>query len=68
MWTMAIARLARPGPNCSPKTRFSPGATGVWSSPLASIAISFQRRTQLVEAVPCCGEYVDGARGCAGAS
>ena len=38
----AIARLARVGPSCSPKTRVSPDATGVWSSPLASIATWFQ--------------------------
>jgi hypothetical protein len=42
MCTIAIARLDLPGPNCSPKTRFSPAATGVWSIPLALIAISFQ--------------------------
>ena len=29
MCTMAMARLARPGPSCSPKTRVSPAATGV---------------------------------------
>src|SRR5947209_11377054 len=46
MWTIANARLVRAGPNCSPKTRFSPGATGVWSSALALIAIAFQRRTE----------------------
>src|SRR5207237_428508 len=46
MWTIANARLVRPGPNCSPKTRFSPGATGVWSSALALFVIAFQRRTE----------------------
>jgi hypothetical protein len=28
VWTMAIARLARPGPSCSPNTR-PPGTLGV---------------------------------------
>ena len=37
-----IARADLPGPSCSPKTLGSPGGTGVWSSPLASIAIEFQ--------------------------
>ena len=38
-----MARLARQGPNCSPKMRVSPGNGLVWSRPLASIAIWFQR-------------------------
>ena len=42
MCTMAIARLERPGPSCSPKIRGSPSATGVWSSPAESIATWFQ--------------------------
>src|SRR5437867_3513966 len=46
MWMIANARLVRPGPNCSPKTRFSPDATGVWSSALALFVIAFQRRTE----------------------
>src|SRR5439155_23412050 len=51
--TIAIARLARPGPNCSPKTRFSPGATGVWSKPVASMATWLQRWTASEAAARC---------------
>src|SRR5438552_5573982 len=57
MCTMAIARLDRPGPTCSPKTRLSPGGTGVWSRPLASMAISFQWRSRSMAPAPgrrCC--------------
>src|SRR2546427_6032589 len=60
MWTIANARLVRAGPNCSPKTRFSPGATGVWSSALALIAIAFQRRTESAT----CGGMLGAAQGC----
>jgi hypothetical protein len=52
MWTIAIARLERPGPSCSPNTRVSPGCTGVWSRPLASIAIWFQRSRRSSVSVP----------------
>ena len=38
--TIAIARLERPGPSCSPKTRFSPGASGVWSSGATGAALT----------------------------
>src|SRR5437867_5744396 len=57
MCTMAIARLDRPGPTCSPKTRLSPGGTGVWSRPLASMAISFQWWSRSMAPAPgrrCC--------------
>src|SRR5438046_6979335 len=57
MCTMAIARLDRPGPTCSPKTRLSPGGTGAWSRPLASMAISFQWRSRSMAPAPgrrCC--------------
>jgi hypothetical protein len=45
MCTIAIARLERPGPSCSPNTRSSPAATGVRSRPLASTATWFQQRS-----------------------
>ena len=38
MCTIAIARDERPGPGCA-------GRAGVWSNPLASIAMRFQWRT-----------------------
>jgi hypothetical protein len=40
--------VVRWGPNCSPKTRSSPGATGVWSSATAVSAISCQYRSRRV--------------------
>src|SRR5712691_8316265 len=68
MWTIAIARLARVGPYCSPKTRCSPDATGVWSSPLALMAISFQWWSRAIGPTPCRGGCVGAARSCGAAS
>src|SRR5690606_22726722 len=47
MWVIAIARLARPGPMCSKYPLGLSPEGPLWSIPEASIAIWFQRSTQL---------------------